>query len=145
MRKFQFFPYAAGLVVLMLSFFPVAVEAGHDSDVKSFTRFPVPLYDENGDATGNVILSNNAPNPRQLTVLGWWPDQKLLLVQLRPGDKFPVYISYGSLAMEDTALWETRMHATGDLICVDAPVGSRLRADDANRRTSGSKGFRSPC
>lgn len=114
--------------------------------VQSFL-FPVTLYAADGSRTGLFLTKRNAPSPADVAVLGYWPNKKLLLVQLQPNDPNTTFISYRAVKMVNQPLWETRMRATGELVCSNQMAFNPGWGGGGNPNavTLGSKGFKSPC
>ena len=115
-------------------------------EIKAF-KFPVPTFDEDGGELDYEIDQDNAPPVDGVIVYGWRPDMKMLLIQLDPADpRSAVYISYAAVEMRDQASWDSRMRATGTLVCARGGYRAGLLAGgNPNLSTTGSKGFKNPC
>ncbi len=144
MRTFR--GVAALAVTMVLAAAPGAVAQGPVSGAIKAFHFPVPTYDEDGNEADFTITAANAPPPAAVIVSGWWPDRKMLLVQLTSDGAEAVYIGFYSVAMTDQPQWDARMRATGELVCAPlARSGGYQRGNDPTHAITATKGFKNPC
>ncbi len=114
-------------------------------EIKDF-KFPVPTFDQDGNEADYVIQAGEAPPPGDVTVYGWWPDMKMLLIQLRPDDpRTAVYVSYYAVVMSNPAAWDQRMRASGMLVCAHVVAPPPVQATNPATIVTASKGFKNPC
>lgn len=137
--------------------------AGEVGAIKRFVRFPVATFELNGKISAEVLEEETTPSPDKISVDGWWPDKKLLLISF---DADSHYVLYRSVEMNDQKTWDARLAASGGLVCGGASASRRTgtrsnrrmphagsdpnryiprTSADPNRRMAGTKGFASPC
>jgi hypothetical protein len=121
------------------------VSAQEFGAIKALKHLPATIYDEDGNPTGESIGQRNAPPTAGVIVYGWFPDDKLLLVRLHPGDAGTVYISYYNAEMTDQSAWDERMAATGALVCLPSARAQRAPAQPPDYVAATTKGFQNPC
>lgn len=135
---------AVGVIALLLSV--ACAHAQEIGAIKRFKEFPVDTFDLNGQMMSVLLEQATTPPPSQITVDGWWPDEKFLLITFRPLDQ-PVMdsflVHYRSVEMVDQARWDTRMMTKGNLVCLNG--GTRMAGRNPNTRVAGTKGFTNPC
>lgn len=122
--------------VLLLLALGGSVNAGELGAIKKFVRFPVDTFNLEGQMSSTVLDQATTPQPSQISVDGWWPDKKLLLVAFG-GESY--YVHYRAVEMNDQKAWDARMQASGGLACHGRRTGT------APTTVAGTKGFASPC
>jgi len=114
--------------------------------IKRFKEFPVDTFDLNGQMMSILLEKETTPDPSQITVNGWWPDEKFLLITFRPLDQTvedSFLVHYRAVDMVDQARWDARMMTKGNLVCLNKRT--RTAGRDPNSRVAGTKGFTNPC
>lgn len=142
MSRFLTFITAA-FVALALSSSPIA-QGGEVGAIKRFVSFPVDTFELSGNMSPVVLEEATTPTPSEISVDGWWGDKKLLLISFAIGnERESYYVHFRAVEMNDQAAWDSRLRATGGLVCLG---GSTRRAGrNPNTRVAASKGFDSPC
>lgn len=131
--------FVASALTLSSSLFANAGEVGA---IKRFVSFPVDTFELNGSMSTIALEEATTPSPSAISVDGWWGDNKLLLITFG-GEGY--YVHFRSVEMNNQALWDSRLQATGGLVCLGAGGGSRRTGKNPNTRVTASKGFVSPC
>jgi hypothetical protein len=119
--------------------------AGEKGAVSAFKQFPVTTFDQDGEPTDADITENNAPPPSSIVVWGYWPNRKMLLIQVGPTRQNAVYISYYAVKMEDQPYWEEKLHAKSNLVCMSETALSHSISLPQGTNISGVKNFKNPC
>jgi len=130
-------PLFASLVVATLAH---GAEVGA---IKRFVSFPVDTYEETGRLTDVVLEEDTTPPTASISVDGWWPDKKLLLISFGSRDNAH-FILYRAVEMNDQANWDTRMTASGNLVC-GGRTASHRTGGNPGTTTAATKGFTNPC
>ncbi len=110
--------------------------AGELGAIKRFVRFPVDTYNLEGQLSPATLEQATTPGVSQISVDGWWPDKKLLLISFG-GESY--YILYRAVEMTDQRTWDARLAASGGLTCHGKRTGQ------IPAQVAGTKGFASPC
>lgn len=131
---------APGIAAIMLVVLAAWAGAGETGAIKKFVRFPVDTFELTGKMSLTMLEEATTPPAAQVSVDGWWPDKKMLLISFG-GESY--YVHYRSVEMIDQKRWDARMQATGGLVCLGATT--RRPGGDPNARTAATKGFASPC
>lgn len=134
---------AVGVIALLLSV--ACAHAQEISAIKRFKEFPVDTFDLDGQMM-SLLQQATTPPPSQITVNGWWPDEKMILITFRPLDQSKedsFLILYRAVEMVDEARWKTRMTVKGNLVCLNGRT--RTVGGNPNSRVAGTKGFTNPC
>ncbi len=117
--------------------------AGELGAIKRFKAFPIDTYDQFGNYSDTQLLANTTPSPDRISVDGWWPDKKMLLITI--GDE-SYFILFSAVEMNDQADWDRKMAATGGVQCnYKKVVGGSKNQSVGGSKASGTKGFASPC
>ncbi len=131
------------LILLILQ--PSGAIAG---DIKQFRSFPVSTYDERGNYSDFQLTREMIPNPDVVSLDGWWPDLKMLLitldVPLSAGSQHAresFFILYSAVDMKNAAFWDSRMEAKGGIQC----NYGRVAGGSSQSKSAGTKRFASPC
>jgi hypothetical protein len=132
------------LTAFLLACLPIAPSAQELGAVKGYAHLPVLIYDEDDHITGDMITKANAPPPSEIAIYGWQPHSKMLLVRLHPSDTGTVFIAFNDVMMVDQALWEDRMRATQDIVCLPPPR-MHIVSQPVDTTATTTKGFRNPC
>lgn len=115
-----------------------AAGAGELGAIKKFAKFPVDTFNLEGQLSMDVLEQAKTPAAAEISVDGWWPDKKLLLISFgAPSDSY--YVHFRSVEMNDQSAWDVRMRASGGLVCHSRRTGAAPSA------IKGTKGFASPC
>lgn len=131
-----------GLISTALSAAAIAAPASAETgQIEAFKKLPMQTFELNGQRSRTLLGEADLPaDPGAVDVRGWWPTRKLLLIEI---ENEGYYIHYRSVEMKNKALWDQRMTAQGDLVCLG---GSQARGGSGSDGTAyGSKGFSSPC
>lgn len=131
----------AGIAVILVLVTVGWSDAGEMGAIKRFVRFPVDTYGLKGNMSPEVLEQDTTPPPSEISVDGWWPDKKLLLITFNQNS---YHILYRAVEMNDQAAWDARMSATGGLQCTGKTTARRT-GGDPNSQTAATKGFVSPC
>jgi hypothetical protein len=115
--------------------------AGEMGAIKRFVSFPVDTYELGGRLQDIVLEKDTTPPTSEISVDGYWPDKKLLLISFG-GDAY--HVLYREVEMHDQAAWDARMAASGGLRCSGGNASRRTGANPGSS-TAATKGFINPC
>jgi hypothetical protein len=115
-------------------------QAGEIGAIKRFKSFPVDTYELNGRLSDFVLEEDAAPPVGEISVDGYWPDRKLLLISFQNDAH---YVLFRAVEMNDQPNWDVRMAASGGLVC--SGRSARRTGGNPNSSTAATKGFISPC
>jgi hypothetical protein len=136
---------AAAIVICVLLFGIAGAQAQEVGAIKRFKEFPVDTFDLDGQMM-SLLQEATTPSPSQITVNGWWPDEKMLLITFRPLDQSKedsFLVLYRAVEMVDEARWKARMTVKGNLVCLNGRT--RTVGSNPKSRVAGTKGFTNPC
>jgi hypothetical protein len=124
------------MVLLLVMIAAGSAATGELGAIKKFVRFPVDTYNLEGQLSLTVLDKATTPSPSEISVDGWWPDKKFLLITFG-GESY--YILYRAVEMHDQKTWDARLAASGGLTCHIRRTGTPPTI------VAGTKGFASPC
>lgn len=135
------------LVIALLALASNVADAAEMGAIARFKKFPVDTFELNGMMSTEALTEADLPPPAEISVDGFWPSHKLLLISFVKGDVAHVhFIRYGAVAMADQARWDARMTASDTQpVCLPRPATGGAKMVTTLATSGATKGFTHPC